>query len=249
MRELSVYVDETGDPGWSDKAAPIFALSGVAFEKECEGHGRELLAQLRAALHKPENTVLHWKLNTAHEKRLVISNAIAASHSLQLLQVCMFKGHLDRMNRDPAGIYQYSLRLLVERASWLARRLGRAATVRISQIQDIGQPTIDHYMRLISRLDNRIEWRHLNGVYVHQPHQFELLQLADLSAGPIHRAFVPDKQYQTLEPRYLELLRPLMWTGEDRAPCPRYGFKIMPGPNKGKVAAVLRDFPHLAVVL
>ena len=237
---LLAYVDETGDLGWSDAADPIFGMSAVVVSDELESEARNALTKLREMFSLPPGAVIEWKRIRPHEKRLFIADTLSDSPA-KFIHVCMFKHHLTEMNHDPTALYLYTLRFMVERLTWIARRLDRPIHVRFAQMRKTGGNKVNSYLAQVRKRPNSIEWQYLfqEKVFVHPLAQYEMLQMADLSAGPMHSAFVPTQLgYEVTD--YLRQLSPALWRPVGRTAYPTFGFKAFPGPDRKKLT-VLED--------
>ncbi|MBU1227036.1 MAG: DUF3800 domain-containing protein [Actinobacteria bacterium] len=246
---LLAYVDETGDLGWGPNANRIFAMSAVVVDAEHESVVRATLASMRDTLGLPAKTPLQWKQLRQHEKRLFVADTIGGM-PVTILQVCMFKDHLTGMNRSAEALYLYSFRYLVERLSWLAKRNGTLVRIRLAQHKVAGEQSIKQYLAKVKAKpnENEVEWDYLepDRVFVHRPDQYEMLQLADLTAGPIHSALVPTSLGYLIDD-YLLRISPRIWRPYGKA-YPSYGFKVFPGPAASKLASLEAAFPVLTLL-
>ena len=126
-----------------------------------------------------------------------------------------------------------------------AEREASEIIVRLAQFKGVGRRKIDEYLRLVKKTQNSVEWMRLadDRVRIHRPEHYELLQVADLSAGPIHSAIVPTP-LGYVEPEYLLRLRGVLWRPYGAA-YPTYGFKVMPGPKRNRLEAVEAAYPFV----
>ena len=244
MAFINAYVDETGDLGWGDRSSPIFAMSAVVVQPEDEGRVRDALSGLRATFGIDDSGSLQWKKTRSHDRRLHLATTVAGL-PIDLVQVVMFKRFLGGTTQGAEALYLYTLRLLLERITWIGRGANRVARVRLAQIRVTGERKINSYLSKVWNTPNTIEWAYLEGnrVLVHRPEHFEILQLADLTAGPINSAFV-ETDLGNLVPDYLLRQAPALWR-RDSSAYPSYGFKVMPGPRRELIAKLEAAHPVL----
>jgi len=172
------------------------------------------LESLRLRLGREAHHLLSWKNIKTHAQRLEAAAGLAtASEWLTISAVVVCKPFLDIGGiRDADAAYLYTLRFLLERLSWIARdreailryTLAHVVRFRLAQLRD--------YEQRLARIPTKIHWPALDprGGMIDQPKRIQQLQIGDLAASAIFRAFEPD-QYGRPEPRYLQELAPALY--------------------------------------
>jgi len=142
---------------------------------------------------------------------------------------------------DKNQLYHYMTRYLIERLSWLCRDYrplvpegdGRCKIV-FSRRGGMNYEDFQNYLRTLKANfdpDIRIHWPviDIDGVEAVDHGQRYGLQLADLAVSGLRAALEFDR-YGNLEPRFAEILRPLIYSRNGK--CLSYGAKLVPGHEK-----------------
>jgi hypothetical protein len=133
--------------------------------------------------------------------------------------------------RDAERLYNWTLRLLVERISWFAKDRGVEMALTFAQIKGITPAIINAYLTLLQGRTTSIEWGHIRlPVKIDTPVNRAMLQLADTASGAIFQAFEPD-EFGLTEQSYLTDLKPVIWRRYPRQPLVGRGLKLFPWPN------------------
>lgn len=247
-----VYVDEAGDRGLSKRSCCHFVVSAVVVADRDEADLRSQLKDLRSALGRSPDQVLHFvKFN--HSQRLKAVQDVAASSAATVVNVIVHKdligqplpsGKMAEVSRaDP--MYLWALRLLLERISWFVDESGGEAIVTFAHLKGFRAQKLHAYRSLLeANGDIGIRWRAFQGhpFRVDTPSSTELLQLADTTASALFRAIEPDA-YGNTERRYLLELAPKLYRRES-GKITSYGLKVFPGSvgEDGGSLAFLAEF-------
>jgi hypothetical protein len=238
-----VYVDETGDRGWGGRSSPIFVTSAVIVR---DGHDRDLLEALdgiNAALKKPAGTVLHWTENVkGHSQRKYVVRQLAAL-DMTITSVIVFKSPSGSGAgvRDPALMYNYAVRRLLERVSWFVDDAGGIASVTFAHLRNFPYPRLRQYIAYLQLQRTEIRWAAFTGTpKIDQPSRIRPLQVADLAAGAHGSALRPDR-YGAYEAGYLLELAPRIYV-RGNANVMSYGFNIVGSPSHVKTYPWWPDF-------
>ena len=228
-----VYVDETGDRGWGGRARPIFVISAVIVKDGDEARLREALDAINATLKKPPRTALHWAENVkTHPQRKHVARTLAAL-DMTIASVVVFKAPLIGSGSalsDPASMYNYAVRRLLERISWFVDEAGGEATVTFAHIKNFPYPRLKAYIELLRESTTTIRWRAFTGnPKIDQPTRIRPLQVADLVAGAFGSALRPD-DFGDFESSYLLELAPRIYI-RGRGRVTSYGFNAVGDPQ------------------
>ena len=227
-----VYVDETGDRGWGGRASPIFVISAVIVRDGVEGSLAAALDTINSTLKKPPGTVLHWAENVkTHPQRKFVIRQLAAL-DMTVTSVAVFKAPLMGSGSalsDPASMYNYAVRRLLERVSWFVDDAGGEATVTFAHIKRFPYQRLRQYIELLQALPTEIRWPAFTGSpRIDQPRRVRPLQIADLVAGAHGSALRPD-DFGAFESSYMLGLVPRIYIrGGGRVTS--YGFNVI-GPS------------------
>jgi hypothetical protein len=235
---LHAFIDEAGQRSASAKSSDHFVMSAVVIPSDHLGQATALLARLRADLQRPPGTVLHWRNLKAHSDRLHAAKALGGQQWLSVSTVVVCKRHLPvapGMNDDRS--YLYTLRLLLERLSWLARDQSRGMYYTLAHVVRFKLERLREYEAILrAQTTCPIAWSWLDpkGGRLDQPSRCELLQLSDIAASATFQAFEPDRHGNT-EPRYLEEFAARLYR-RGTAPLTSYGLKMHPWRDTTKAA-------------
>ncbi len=234
------YIDESGDEGFQFEkgSSEWFVLSAVIVRKMQDLEVVKLVDKVRDILHKPAKKPLHF-CNLKHEHRLPYVAEIAKGN-LRTITILIHKPSI----RDPENfqdryrLYFYSVRLLIERLSWLCRDTKKlnhsedgSVEIVFSNRSSMSYPELrdylDHLEKLSSTQDFRINWPYIKtDKIIALPHHSRMgLQIADATAGSF-RSAVQSTQLGFTEDRYAQMLKPVVY--KRKGMYLGYGLKFWP---------------------
>jgi len=224
------YVDESGVRSLSATSGDHFMLSAVIVPDAREANARAALARLRVDLGLPLTAELHFNELKTHSRRLHASQVIGGLGFVTISHVIVCKRHFGlAFLNDPTKAYLFTLRFLLERISWWVRDHGGQTHVTFAHIKGFKVADLHAYVARLQAMgtETSIDWGSiLLPVRMDQPKTIELLQMADLVASSVGRAFEPD-EFGNTERRYLlELASRLYRRGG--SPITTYGMKLHP---------------------
>jgi hypothetical protein len=232
-----VYVDESGGRHISPRADQHFVLSAVMVHDSYNDRVREQLAELKAALGRFPEHVLHFKaLNQA--RRPAAASGIAGLDIATIISVVICKSIIGEessagdlpfiANADP--MYLWALRLLLERVSWYARDTEhQSAIVTFGHVRGLLPELLHGYRGSLENAskekDVRIEWPvfEQHPFRIDSPKKIDLLQVADITASATYHAVEPGKD----GPAYVQALAPKLYRRNGIC-APTYGLTIFP---------------------
>lgn len=216
-----VYVDEAGDRGWGGQSSPVFVLSAVVVHESHDRQLRVALDDINIQLGRPPGHVLHWAENIRDHSERKMAVARLAQVPAWFIVVVLCKESLLQSNTglsDPVSQYNYCVRRLLERVSWLVDRQrprGRA-TLRFAHVRRFKYERLTSYLQLLRERPTSITWDALAGdPKIEAPAQIRGLQAADIVAGSVYAATRSDR-FGAQEPAYLMTIAPRLWTGPTR---------------------------------
>lgn len=250
------YIDETGDDGlvghfrqpggeggpshWLAIGATIWRYSR---DLDMVAVARDIIQRLpERKRHKP----LHF--NELNHAQRVMATTQLVQHPFRVSGVFAYKPVIpEGIYVEKNQLYHYMTRYLIERLSWLCRDYrkhvpegdGRLKIV-FSRRGGMNYQDFQNYLHLLRNADDpdiQIHWPviDIDGVEAVDHGQRYGLQLADIAVGGL-RAAIEYDLYGNLEPRFAELLRPLIY--ERKGNCLSYGAKLVP-PYESIVACQL----------
>ncbi len=250
MTVFNIYIDEAGDEGYVfHQQQPLgssrwFIVAGIIVRQEddlavshCIDDARQRLGWGAKFAARPKP--LHWReLN--HAQKLMVSGRLARE-PITSIHVCMWKEQIGQHSqlRRAMYLYHYSLRLLLERASWFVDDNGGTMKVTLSNRAHLRLNDLQSYLRLLQGSDN-FQGRPVfapDELTVTRPELRKGLQIADSFASATLNAFDAN-QFGDTEPRYLGRLKDRLYRyGVDQR-LSGYGLKIFPSdPNTLRLAA------------
>lgn len=244
---LRVYVDESGDRGFSAKSSPVFILAAIVARDNDEPRLRLMREQLCTDLEKPSTTVLHWAQNIQnHSQRKHVAKTISGA-PLTLLYVIVDKASLRTSSglHDHERLYNYAVRRLIERLSWYIRDEKAEAIVTFARIRNFKYASLETYIYYLRSSPNSIHWKSFKDLpRIDDPSRKVLLQVADIAAGCLSKAIVPDK-WGNFEYSYLREIQPLIYRNTP-GKITSYGLHVISGKSSTMLPATTwwADFPN-----
>lgn len=248
------YIDEAGDEGFKFKnkdgskgSTEWFVLSGVLIRAEDDIKTTKLVDEVRLKISKSPKTVLHFK-DLDHKRRVPYIDTIAKAN-IRASSVMIHKPSLASDGlKNSERLYFYASRLLLERITWYCRDAVKTTGDGSVLIVFSNKSSLkyDDFKKYMGRLFDmgaaenvKIAWNVLRDeqIVTHGAGERKGLQIADAVASGILAA-VEQNQYGYTEPRYIEMLKPIVY--ERGGNYLSYGLKFMP-----KVPAAA-DCPWLA---
>jgi hypothetical protein len=191
------------------------------------------LDRMNATLGKPPMTVLHWAANVKeHTQRKFVAREIAKLPCI-LTSVVVVKQPLMGSGTglsDPAQMYNYAVRRLLERISWYVNERNGEVDITFAHIRRFPYWRLWSYLRLLRAIPTSIKWGAIpRGPGMDQPLRVRPLQLADLTAGAVGSAVRADS-FGAHEHAYLDELIPRIYL-RGQAHVDSYGVNVVGPPN------------------
>lgn len=248
---FSVYVDESGDEGWTFRTASgekgsstWLVLSAAVFRNDTEAQVVKCVDSIKDKLKKPMNKPLHFR-DLDHEGKILCARAIGRSQ-LKAVTVAMYKPALVGLTfQKKRFLYHYASKLLLERVSNLCtlrmadttRPLlpgNGTASVVFAHRRVYSQASFDEYLDKLKynpESNCSINWSVIDTSRIKsaEPYTFKGLQVADTIASAVFSAIEPSPNGIT-EARYVSELENCFWADSERGVY-SYGFK--PFPSEG----------------
>lgn len=236
------FVDESGQRATSAKSSDHFVMGLVLVAPGQLPQASLLLAQIRHELGRHPADELSWKNLKTHAQRVRAAQILGTAPFLRICAVIVCKrdfppGRGSMPSDDYA--YMFTFRFLLERLSWMARDSGQCAHYTLAQIGRFKLSQLRLYESVLRGLpDCSVSWAAVDpkGGSIDQPNRLEYLQLADLAASGVAKAFEPDA-FGNTEERYALEMRPNIYrygTGPNRYTS--YGMKMHPWNATSKAA-------------
>lgn len=197
LPKLNVYVDETGDRGFSAKSSEFFAMTALLVPGEDDREVRFTAAGLRALVNttKPLHWVDHFKAKHGDRRRFA-AKKLAQMVSSRVVHVITPKAAVavDAGVRDGVRFYNFTTRLLLERVAHAAQHWPggpRLAIVRLGYVKGMDHAATESYLDRVRHIQggfSGVPWQHIRWA----PHwcdtTWDGIQLADIHAGLLNVA-------------------------------------------------------------
>jgi hypothetical protein len=231
---LHAFIDESGQIGVTDAASDHFVMSAVVCRDSNLGHLDDALAEIRQALGRAPGHRVSWKRTKKHEQRLRAVQILGGKQFVKTVSVVVCKRHLIPPITDTSVAYLFTLRLLLERLSWLGARHLTQTGYTLSHVKHFRKEKLRDYETKLREMgtDTRINWRYLDpyGGRISNDRTLQPLQLADVVASATARAFEANRSGPA-DQTYLRELLPLAYRGTDPNAAnvlTAYGLKMHP---------------------
>jgi hypothetical protein len=224
---MIAFVDESGHSADTDAASDHFVVSAVVVRDSNAHRIMPAIGLLREELGRPGRSI-SWKDIRSHSQRLHAAQSINQISWLRTISVVICKRELERNEMTAEARYQWTLRLLLERLSWMGARKQESVHTVVSHLRGFESENLARYERILQSLNTEIKWRWLDpgGCEVVNAADREELQFADLVASATGQAFERD-DFGNVESRYLREMRAPIWDNEGGSIL-TYGLKIHP---------------------
>lgn len=185
-------------------------------------------------LGRRQGDVIHWINVKSHGQRLHLANTLLGFDQAYIVAVVFSKWDVPNASpdgvRQPDYLYNWLLRLMVERLSWFARDRGDAIHMTFAQVKGLDPAKLEQYVETLKSCNTQIAWEALHlPVRIDTPANRRMLQVADAACGVICSAFEWD-DFGNNETRYLEVLKPRLWC-RSAGKLHSYGLKLNPFPH------------------
>lgn len=225
-------MDESGDRAFTSKASRYFVMSAVVYRTPNVHRVAPFLLQVRQATGRRPSDLVHFNKIKQHDRRLRASQAIGAQTWLKAIALVVDKQQLPNgLGPTEAHTYNYCLRFLLERLSWLGRTEQETVEVTNAHIIRHKISDIRSYEARLRRQPTSIDWTWLDprGVQLSSPSTCESLQIADLVASAFGAA--TNGKNGTPNTDYALAVSPRLWRyrNADGVQCLHsYGLKFLP---------------------
>jgi hypothetical protein len=200
---LLAFVDEIGDRGHSGKSSEYFAMSAVIFPASVQQRVKDCIANIKSALGINLKTALHWRQHChRHDVRKYVAGEIAQLKDVTVIYVISDK-RIASENHE--RFYNLVAALTMERILNHTEELNAKVTVRFGHIRGFDHSTTIDYFK-------KRDWRYCNyDRLINEPEWISAdtnsgIQLADLYAGILGAAMIPDR-FGNYEAVYLETIK------------------------------------------
>ncbi|WP_329140990.1 DUF3800 domain-containing protein [Streptomyces sp. NBC_00670] len=202
LPKLNVYVDETGDRGFSTSSSPFFAMCALMVPAEDHWSVKVAAGGLRALIHssRPESTTpLHWVDHFKRkrpERRVAAARTLASMPSAKVIHVIVPKDEVRAWDgmQDGVRFYNYTTRYLLERVAHAAARWEggpRLAVVRLGAVRGMDHAETANYLDWVRQGHVQtwgVPWEHIKWPPTWTGTDWDGVQLADIHAGLLNCA-------------------------------------------------------------
>jgi hypothetical protein len=194
LPKLNVYVDETGDRGFTAKSSPHFAMTALMVPEEDDWRTRATAAGLRGLIDTPGplHWVEHFKAKRP-ERRTHAATLLAEMRTAKVVHVIADKATCG-LTRDGAIFYNYTTRLLLERVALAAQEWSggsRLAIVRLGTVKGMDHAGTAQYLDHVRHggcTTFDVPWQYIKWPPNWQNTTYDGIQLADIHAGMLNVA-------------------------------------------------------------
>ncbi len=148
---------------------------------------------------------------------------------------------------DPIAQYNFCVRLLLERVSWLMERQQPrgVAQIHLAHVRRFKYDRLHSYLEDLQKQRTRIAWEALSlPPKIEAAQAIRGLQAADILAGTVYAAVRTDRHGE-YEPEYLRRVAPRLWTGPT-GKLETYGLKFLGRPGCTEPFAWLAEIKAIA---
>lgn len=250
LDRLNVYIDESGDEGFSiaeqvggQGSSRWFVVAAVIVRSDRDRNVAESVNRIKSRLGKDVSSQkgkpLHWT-KLRHPQRHVVLEEVKNEEfswigvALEKLKLdpTKFDSHLTRKKNSNVGcpLYHYALRLLFERLMFPAKEAGMQLDITLENRASLSIADVYKYAYLLSVLPGPFGHPTLDTDWITEIRAVnkgdrKLLQLSDACAGALFNALEPNK-FGMIDAVYLEKLAHKLVRRDDK--LWGYGLKLFP---------------------
>lgn len=251
---FEVCIDESGDQGFTftgeHRSSEWFVLSAIVFPISNAAPVQEAILELKPKIGCDLRKHVHFKSLKAEQRRIA---ATSVAELKDFVRACVVMIHKPCLQSPEAfgeknRLYFYSVRLLLERVSWLCsaarehreKKFGNGtAKVIFSSMTEVSRQHIGDYFQILRNTPTSIDWNVIN------PTQFETLspnrrpglQVADIVAGSFFCADHPKSKSRCDE--WVGIVKPALFRSA-KGKYRGYGLKLFPESVEKQIAQGLR---------
>ena len=237
-----IYIDESGDEGFSEKSSRWFGMSCVVVKKESDlslvVHRNTIINKISRNKKNPLRSI-HFS-DLKHEQRKFICNYIVDNKlPVRAINVVINKDNIPEQTRanyrkDKNIFYWYTARLLLERISWLIKdykseNSGFPKIIFSNRRQSKVKDFICYLYHLKTKNHSKIDWdifkideNHIKSI----PHnKMAGLQFADCFATAFRKYVFETNSLGGVETSYAKILKPFVYNKNGNYKS--YGYKIL----------------------
>jgi hypothetical protein len=229
---IHAFVDESGDRAFTASASRYFVMSALLYRTPNAHRIGPLLDHVRKLTGRGPGHLIHFNQIKQRDRRQKASDAIGEQSWLKAITLIVDKQKLPNgLGPSEVHTYNYCLRYLLERLSWLGRVENEVVEVTNAHIVRHKIADIRSYEAVLKRQQTTIAWNWLDprGVQLSSPKVCEPLQIADLIASAFGAATNGKNGIATAD--YALAISPRLWRyrnvkAEDCLHS--YGLKFLP---------------------
>lgn len=243
---LTVYVDESGDPGTRGSGTRWLVLAGVAETGE-PGAIRNALVDIAQRLNQGAPFAVHFssiqKASVQHAALTKLANEdftaiVVASDTTRVHGAGL---------EEPKVHYRYALKFLFERASQLAAQRDCQLSFVIESSHQFDVAAFRQYLSRTKEQPtrhDRTNWEaaEISRVRTIPKHGELLLSAADGVSYALFRALEPPRGWDVVTPQLAELFKRQLWRGMEGTSVLHNGLAFVPTPE---TPSFLHEYPHL----
>ncbi|WP_246421282.1 DUF3800 domain-containing protein [Nocardiopsis metallicus] len=233
---VHVFVDETGDRGFSTRSSPFFAMTALMVPHEAEASMRCVAGGLRYHLNttKPLHWVEHFKAKR-WKRRQLAAEQLSSIPGARVVHVVVEKASVRSsagMRKDSSLFYNYVTRLTLERVAYAAENWPsgpRFGSVRFGSVAGLDSAAALRYLTRIYSSPSPVPWDCLKWPPVWRGTEWDGIQLADIHAGILNSALTGDVDDPACAAYLLEVRHQLQRSNHGQ--LFGYGLKVLGDPS------------------
>ena len=242
MHSFHAFIDESGDDGFVFKDPPQrassewFVSSAVVVRDTLRVPVSNDINNSIVKFESERGSVLHFT-RLQHDQRKYVAQVLGGLR-VRLIHVCINKRRIPLghgMNQE-RRLHHYSLRLLLERISWLCRdktTVGEGdgrCKLNFSRCKNLSYNALSDYFAVLKATQTNIAWPHLDSENFNvDSHENSIwLRTADIAASGIAKGLELG-EHGLSEDAYARLMRPNAYTYKN-GKCLAYGLKFLGPP-------------------
>ena len=237
-----IYIDESGDEGFSPKSSKWFSMSCIIIKKENDlslvKHRDNICNKISFSKNKPLKTI-HFADLRNHEQRKYVCNYLSKEKvPMRAINIIINKSSipektLNSYKQDRNRFYWYTARFLFERISWFLKDFPNKMEYPYIVFSNRKQSKVKDFITYLNKLKaetkNEIHWDSfsIDEKYIKSmPHEKRAgLQIADIFATAFRKYMFECNSFEDVESSYAKILKPFIYNSKENYKS--YGLKIL----------------------